>query len=787
MSLLRLLGKRDNKIAVVFATNTEPAHEAVKYLVREIPDLPVWLFSTIRPRLETESLCKQAYWQHSSIILLIRAQICLWPHRVAICVGNWDGGHGSWPIKLAPFLIPPFRVLLRNGNGDFLKGSAVNVILHAKRRLHDTLNTQWNSAKDHLQAALLTGVGTMLGWCGYPHRRWFARVHGDSKPDLAPIEPGRSTEVVRFVATAPRWYGDALERFARSTDARWILWQQDRGDPVTVDDLVSLFSDAGTFAVSRQGSFRAWKPMLFPMAAFRTLSPGEATAVLAPINRTILVDRAKLLSLGIPRCRRPETAWMLCFWKAAAAGWRSYSVGQSVELQEQPDFPIPETEFMWHLLRHSSLQRLGPSEPDRLRGNIVFATSSRRAQPRTDRMRVQLVSPFLPYPLTHGGAVRIYNLCRELSGQVDFVLVTIREMNEVVDYARLSEVFKEVYVVDLDEPTSAEDTLPDQVRQHQSRSMRAVIREVAARWRPDILQIEYTHMAGFRDAAPHIPAILVEHDLTFALYRQLAERQPGVAVRREYDRWLEFERRWLAAYNGVWTMSDEDRQRAASESKRDPGTTFVVPNAVDTKRFVPAGAMHSPVPQILYVGSFRHLPNVLGYQNLRNEIMPRVWSRIPAAQLKVVAGPQHEEFRERFASEAQLPDTRVEVRGFVEDLRPLYANATVVVAPLGVSAGTNIKVLEALACGKAIVTTAVGAAGLGLCDGHDAVIRDGWDEFADAICNILEDQVLRTALEVEARRTAESRFSWAKIAGTAYEIYTFLVGNAGKYRPKRVS
>jgi glycosyltransferase involved in cell wall biosynthesis len=132
-----------------------------------------------------------------------------------------------------------------------------------------------------------------------------------------------------------------------------------------------------------------------------------------------------------------------------------------------------------------------------------------------------------------------------------------------------------------------------------------------------------------------------------------------------------------------------------------------VPNGVDTKHFVP-GVVPSAAQRILYVGSFRHLPNVLGYEKLRQEIMPRVWSRIPAAQLQVVAGPHHEQFRERFASEAQLPDTRVEVRGFVEDLRPLYAGATVVVAPLEVSAGTNIKVLEALACGKSIVTTAVG-------------------------------------------------------------------------------
>jgi glycosyltransferase involved in cell wall biosynthesis len=71
------------------------------------------------------------------------------------------------------------------------------------------------------------------------------------------------------------------------------------------------------------------------------------------------------------------------------------------------------------------------------------------------------------------------------------------------------------------------------------------------------------------------------------------------------------------------------------------------------------------------------------------------------------------------------------------------------------------------------------AAGLGLRDGHDALIRDEWDEFAEAICNILEDRILRAALETEARQTAESRFSWAKIAESAYAGYRAVTGSCG--------
>src|SRR5205823_9463114 len=88
-----------------------------------------------------------------------------------------------------------------------------------------------------------------------------------------------------------------------------------------------LFDDPRTFAVSRQVDFRDWKPSLFATAPFRRLQPGEAAQTLAPVSDFLLVDRAKLAALGIPKTIVPGTAWLLIFWRAAAAGWRSYSVG----------------------------------------------------------------------------------------------------------------------------------------------------------------------------------------------------------------------------------------------------------------------------------------------------------------------------------------------------------------------------------------------------------------------------------------------------------------------------
>jgi len=806
--LVRLLGKGDRKVAVVFGLSPADCHRAVQHLMQGANPVPVWVLATEGPLPETAALCEKVLLSPHSWSLLLSAQRQLWSCWVALGVTGWTGQNRGWLLKLAPFFFPPFRVLVMNEHGDFFAGTPRFIAGHLLRRSRDRMHSLgnrcrdlafgywrlvsyhiWRSGpvrrvKDEVSGLLLWAAAWLLQLTGNPHRRIFQRLHGscflavDSPAPAA--EPGNSA-VAHFRQKRAAWDGEAFEQFARGCDARWILWQE-RPDPLP--DLEALLETAeisGTFAVSPQSFFRAWKRFLLPLAPFRALQPGEASAVLAPLSHAVLVDRAKLLALEIPRCGLAGAAWMLLFWKAAAAGWRSYSVGQGRPSSQQPDFPLQEASVFLRVSADPALRRLAPQSPDLARGNVAFAPSlQRKCRPAGMRPKVLLVSPFLPYPLSHGGAVRIYNLCRALADRVDFLLAAMRESHEAVDYQKLHEVFRQVWIVDRDEAPARGANLPIQVRQYQSQSMRALIAELAHRWKPHALQIEYTHMAGFRDAAPDIPAVLVEHDLTVSLYRQLAERRPADrAARREYQRWLGFEQHWLKAFDAVWTVSEEDRREAIVAGERDPQRTCTIPNGVDLDRFQPSPQSEPVTPEVLYVGSFRHLPNFLGFEKLRTEIMPRLWQRLPQVRLRVVAGPQHTRYWKQFARDGvpSTLDPRIAVLGFVEDLRPLYAASTVAAVPLEVSAGTNIKVMEAMAAGRALVTTPVGCAGLGLEDGRDALIRTEPPAFAEALAELLSNATLRSAVAARARRTVEARFGWRSIGEVAYSSYLTLAAS----------
>jgi glycosyltransferase involved in cell wall biosynthesis len=395
------------------------------------------------------------------------------------------------------------------------------------------------------------------------------------------------------------------------------------------------------------------------------------------------------------------------------------------------------------------------------RGVAIYAGRNPSANPR-----VVIASPYLPFPLSHGGAVRMYNLMRRSAGWFDQVLVSFTETGDP-PAAELLETCVEIVMVRRSGTHSLPASRqPDIVEEFSSPDFHAALQSAARKWKPAVAQLEFTQMAQYAvDCAP-APVILVEHDITYDLYSQLLALEEDWDLRRQLERWRRFETAAWRKMTRVVTMSRKDC--AAVSGVR----AIALPNGVDLERFRPSGREPEP-RRLLFIGSFAHLPNLLAVEFFLN----RVWPLLPGATLHIIAGARHEFFLERYRDRVtlHLDQPGVELEGFVSDVRPAYERAAVVVAPLIASAGTNIKILEAMAMGKAIVSTPAGVNGLDLVAGEDFILTPGAAEMADAIEKLLAEPQECERIGAAARSRVEREYGWDEIARRQAELYRELM------------
>lgn len=374
---------------------------------------------------------------------------------------------------------------------------------------------------------------------------------------------------------------------------------------------------------------------------------------------------------------------------------------------------------------------------------------------REGKPRMAVLTPYFPYPLSHGGAVRIYNLLREGARDFDIFLFSFAEKPASIPHTPVLDFCSRI--VAFPNPRYREPRWasfrPPEVNEFASAYVREVIRDYRERFGLRVMQVEYTQMASYGGD------ILVEHDVTFDLHQQVASTDKGLSAHWDLKRWWLFETQAVRRYPRVVVMSEKD----AGLLGHAPNVR-VVPNGVDLKRFQPTPEHAGR--QILFVGSFRHFPNVVAFR----WFMEQVWPRLSNVRFVTIAGPNPELY---LRDMPQDPD--VEIHGFVSDVRPFYEAANVVVVPTQVSAGTNLKALESLACRRAMVSTTSGCAGLGLEQGTHVWIADEPDVFAEAIEILLKDHELRSDIAAEGRAFVEKHYGWGRIGQLQSRMWSELL------------
>ena len=287
---------------------------------------------------------------------------------------------------------------------------------------------------------------------------------------------------------------------------------------------------------------------------------------------------------------------------------------------------------------------------------------------------------------------------------------------------------------------------------------KAVARHLAA-GEVDLCVVDYLAAAPNVAMNGPIPSILFTHNVEHMIWKRLCQVETRAWRRAllevEWQKLRRYEAQACARAHRTVAVSEQDRAILAAHAPR--ARVDAVPTGVDTAYFQPNGS-HESRGALVFFGSMDWFPNEDGIAHFVEAILPRVRARVPEVSVTVVGRNPSARVRRL----AAVPGVRI--TGTVDDVRPYVAEAAVCVVPLRVGGGTRLKIFEALAMGKAVVSTSVGAEGLPMIPGRHFVQADDAESFADAVIALVEDPGRRRALGAAGRRLVEERYSWPQVA-----------------------
>ncbi len=394
-------------------------------------------------------------------------------------------------------------------------------------------------------------------------------------------------------------------------------------------------------------------------------------------------------------------------------------------------------------------------------------------------MRILLITDYLPYPAFSGDTIRVYNLVKRIASHHRVsILALFESLNSAQSIAHLKEFCEDVIVVNHEWP-SPWTCLPDipkyimagsplELRLLYSSKMADEIRRLTHENDFDIVQIEHSRLALYREYIdPHARAMtaLTFHNVTYNQFDRLTsiEKNPINRFRswvfsRQFRHW---EPNYAGKFDRCFTVSKIDRQTLLSQNARLK--IDVLPNGTDTKKLGQLEANRDS-PNLLFVGSMNYLPCTDGAIFFCNQILPYIREKVPNIQVWLVgANPP--------PGITHLQNKNIHVTGFVEDVVPYYKQAAISVVPIRAGGGTRLKILEAMALGRPVVSTTVGCEGIDAIHGQHLLISDDPQNFAENVIRLLSNPALYQQIVGAARQLAIEKYDWDAVAQKSLEIY----------------
>ena len=389
------------------------------------------------------------------------------------------------------------------------------------------------------------------------------------------------------------------------------------------------------------------------------------------------------------------------------------------------------------------------------------------------RLRLLFLSQRFLYPLDTGGKIRTAKILEKLKERCDITLVSQVESPQDDPYLdEVKRLCSEFHAVPWRETRKYSSRFylkvlarslsryPVTVINDYSRDLSRTLETVAKERGYDLLVCDFLQPSlNFRRLHGK-PTLLFQHNVESMIPKRHCETATNPLLRlfwwSQWRKMVRFEQAQCQRFGGIVTVSETDKQ--VLETEFSAPRVFAIPTGVDTDYFRPDESAPEE-GSLVFSGAMDWLPNEDAVIYFVEEILPRIRAQIPTVTLTLVG---RNPSRRLLARIGDRPEVRV--TGWVEDVRPFVKRSALYVIPLRIGGGTRIKAYEAMAMGKAVVSTPIGVEGLPLIDGEHVVQAEGAQAFADSVVGLLRDPKRRRRIERSARKLVERNFSWERAA-----------------------
>lgn len=403
-------------------------------------------------------------------------------------------------------------------------------------------------------------------------------------------------------------------------------------------------------------------------------------------------------------------------------------------------------------------------------------------------MKILCITTKSPYPLYEGRALRTYNLIKHAAAEHEVHLLSfVQTPEEVQGIEHMRTVCASVQALPL-YMSGRGALLGDVLREPFTRSpllavkydtapLRAAMARLMREHRFDVIHLDMLHLADHIGACAGVPVVLMEHNVESVLFARRIEAESGwlkkLYFRYQLGKLQRYEAWACRQADHVIAVSDADADELRALCGHDRVTS--IPNAVDTE-FFRSQAVPQRANSLVFVGGLTWFPNADAIRYFCAEVLPLIAEQVPDVSLTVV-GKSPSSGIERSVAE----NPRVKLTGLVDDVRPLIDEAACYVVPLRVGGGTRLKILDAMAMGKPLVSTSIGCEGLEVQDGRELLIADDPRRFADAVIRVLREPGVAGDLGANGRRLVTERYEWRVIARELMTVYAQCARKAQRY------